>query len=350
MIMRRKMVIVLLVCMLCTTGCSKAEAVSDTDSEAVVQSTEIEIETETESMTSIDSTDIDKMAANLRLDILNSSQASEKQQPLYTFEDEDLIMYATTSLNIRNLPSTDGMKIGSYAKNNMVQVNGVCNETGWLRVIWNDSVGYVSSTFVSDEHTIEEVKEPEQPAASDVADEIEPAVPQLVEPDIGTVSSTFVQGEAGVSSSMVSGVESYYNKLPENVRQYFQQSGWKITVSGTSLGPRWGYSYSILALTVYGDKQIWIDNRNEAKSSIVHETGHFIDYTQGFTSSSQTFSDIYSAEMVGFCAYHKTHVNNTNTAMEYFAEAFQQCVYDPSGMATACPQTYNYIMNIVNSL
>lgn len=243
------------------------------------------------------------------------------------------------------------MKTGKLSKNQEVLVTGKCNETGWFRLSFDDHVGYVCSDYLTEEV----IAEPETDSLSaspleehNEVSEIDVQSDELVQ-EVKQVD-TFVQGEDGVSYNMIAGVEKYYTRIPENVRNYFQNSGWHITVSASSLGPRYGYPYSILALTVYDEHQIWIDDRNSAKDSVVHEIGHFIDYTSGWTSDTLEFSDIYAVEKDAFCMYHGTHQNNTNTALEYFAESFQQCIYNPVGMQTACPQTYTYIMTIVNSL
>lgn len=332
--MRHKSLIALLsaIVVLSATGCTSS--ISDD----IVEETEIQTETE-----SVDEVTEEIVVSDIIEDVV---------VPVFTFSDMDNItMYAVSSVNVRNLPSTDGMKIDELSENQEVLVTGKCNETGWFRLSFDDHIGYVCSDYLTEEV----VTEPEADllSASPLA-EHDKTSEISVQPDepVKEVKQvdTFVQGEDGVSYGMIADVEKYYAKIPENVRNYFQNSGWHITVSASSLGPRYGYTFSILALTVYDDHQIWIDNRNSAKDAIVHEVGHFIDYTQGWSSSTSEFLEIYAAEKEAFCMYHSTHQNNTSTAIEYFAESFQQCVYDPAGMQAACPRTYTYIMTIANSL
>lgn len=108
--------------------------------------------------------------------------------------------------------------------------------------------------------------------------------------------SNVVQAEGKVSKTRVNNVNAYYLGIPENVRQYLEDQGWTFICSAQSFGKRYGYTGSILALTVYNDKVIYIDNRKN------------------------------------------------------FAEAFQIYVQQPENLQTYCPQTYEYIQNIVSGL
>lgn len=79
------------------------------------------------------------------------SEASPKVETMsYTFTDMSTTMYAKSSVNVRSLPSTDGTRFGSLAKNQAVTVTGKCNETGWYRITYNDCEAYVSNKYLSD--------------------------------------------------------------------------------------------------------------------------------------------------------------------------------------------------------
>ena len=55
-------------------------------------------------------------------------------------------------------------------------------------------------------------------------------------------------------------------------------------------------------------------------------------------------------EKEAFCEYHRTDGHNTGEPNEYFAEAYMASIYDPVGMQEACPQTYEFVMNISKSM
>ena len=80
-------------------------------------------------------------------------------------------MYATQTVNIRTLPSTDGEKVGSLSTNQEITITGQCNETNWYRFEYNGQTAYVSNSYVSDTKIGVAAAEPaaEQAAASDTS-------------------------------------------------------------------------------------------------------------------------------------------------------------------------------------
>ena len=88
--------------------------------------------------------------------------AEPEQQ--YTYTDMSAAMYATQTVNVRNLPNTDGEKVGSLSTNEEIAVTGQCNETGWYRFDYNGATSYVSNNYVSD--TRIEVSTPAELASS----------------------------------------------------------------------------------------------------------------------------------------------------------------------------------------
>ena len=68
----------------------------------------------------------------------------------YTYTNMSAMMYATQTVNIRTLPSTDGDKVGSLSTNQEIAVTGQCNETSWYRFEYNGLTAYVSNNYVSD--------------------------------------------------------------------------------------------------------------------------------------------------------------------------------------------------------
>lgn len=73
----------------------------------------------------------------------------------YTYTEMNETMYAKNSVNVRNLPSTTGTKLGNFKKNNEVTVTGRCNETGWYRIVYGDGEAFVSDKYLSTEKIVE---------------------------------------------------------------------------------------------------------------------------------------------------------------------------------------------------
>lgn len=60
---------------------------------------------------------------------LTDTRTAEGSKLEYTYTEMNATMYATQTVNVRNLPSTDGEKIGSLSTNQEITVIGQCNET-----------------------------------------------------------------------------------------------------------------------------------------------------------------------------------------------------------------------------
>lgn len=76
--------------------------------------------------------------------------ADEGSKLNYTYTDLSATKYAASSVNVRDLPSTDGNKLGSLSTNDEVKVTGTCNETGWYRIVYGEGVAYVSNKYLGD--------------------------------------------------------------------------------------------------------------------------------------------------------------------------------------------------------
>lgn len=78
------------------------------------------------------------------------TRTAEGTQLAYTFKDMDATKYAKSSVNVRNMPGTDGEKLGSLSFNQEVKVTGQCNETGWYRIEYSGETAYVSDSYLVD--------------------------------------------------------------------------------------------------------------------------------------------------------------------------------------------------------
>ena len=78
------------------------------------------------------------------------TRTAEGTQLAYTFKDMDATKYAKSSINVRNMPGTDGEKIGTLSFNQEVKVTGQCNETGWYRIEYSGGTAYASDSYLVD--------------------------------------------------------------------------------------------------------------------------------------------------------------------------------------------------------
>ena len=75
----------------------------------------------------------------------------------YTYSELNQIMYAKSAVNVRDLPSTDGKKIGSLKASQEITITGKCDQTGWYRFDWNNTTGYVSDKYIVSEKPVSNV-------------------------------------------------------------------------------------------------------------------------------------------------------------------------------------------------
>lgn len=78
------------------------------------------------------------------------TRTAEGTMLTYTFHDMSATKYAKSTVNVRNLPDTDGEKVGSLLLNQEVAVTGQCNETGWYRIEFGGNTAYVSDSYLVD--------------------------------------------------------------------------------------------------------------------------------------------------------------------------------------------------------
>lgn len=75
----------------------------------------------------------------------------------YTYSELSKTMYAKSAVNVRDLPSTDGKKIGSLKASQEITVTGKCDQTGWYRFDWNGTTGYVSDKYIVSEKPVSNI-------------------------------------------------------------------------------------------------------------------------------------------------------------------------------------------------
>lgn len=72
----------------------------------------------------------------------------------YTYSELSQTMYAKSTVNVRDLPNTDGKKIGSLKTSQEITVTGKCDQTGWYRFELNNTTGYVSNKYIVSEKPV----------------------------------------------------------------------------------------------------------------------------------------------------------------------------------------------------
>ena len=66
----------------------------------------------------------------------------------YTCTEMNQTMYAKSAVNVRDLPGTDGQKIGGLQAGQEISVTGKCDQTGWYQFDLNGTTAYVSDKYI----------------------------------------------------------------------------------------------------------------------------------------------------------------------------------------------------------
>lgn len=131
------------------TETTSVESTETTVAEPTVEPTEAPAETPTESETAPTETPaespapaVEPTAAPVETTAISTG---------YTYSELSQTMYAKSAVNVRDLPNTDGKKIGSLKASQEITVTGKCDQTGWYCFELNNTTGYVSDKYIVSE-------------------------------------------------------------------------------------------------------------------------------------------------------------------------------------------------------
>ena len=153
-------------------------------------------------------------------------------------------------------------------------------------------------------------------------------------------SSGMINKKGNIEDYLIKKTDRYYLLIPENVRDSYQENGWNIYVTDENIGSN--PDSAAIGLFVPREKTIYISNRFDASSAIIHEMGHYIDYAIK-TSEVDEFVKIYDSELAKFKKIYPTNIKNISTPKEYFATAYEAIILFPEKVKSNCPLTYEYI-------
>lgn len=153
-----------------------------------------EIETGTDTTTELETTTEPESSTESETE--TESETSTGDTKGYTYTDLDKTMWTTSNLNVRDLPSADGEKLGQLVLGQEVHVTGQCNETNWYRVEYSGGIGYVSDAYMSD-------KKGEDPVTPD------PGTPNLTVDNVKDVNGKTVKKNGTIYVIGNAAFESY---------------------------------------------------------------------------------------------------------------------------------------------
>lgn len=146
-------------------GCG-TEVAEEVATEVVEEPTEVVEEVVEEPATEVATEVVEEPATEV------VEPAVEEVSP-YSYTELNQVMYAQSTVNVRDLPEQTGGKLGSLSTNQEVTVTGQCNETGWYRISYSGGEGFVSNSYLGTEKVAvkssssgSQSSQPEAPAPS----------------------------------------------------------------------------------------------------------------------------------------------------------------------------------------
>ncbi len=139
-----------------------------------------------------------------------------------------------------------------------------------------------------------------------------------------------IEPKSNVSENILS-VDDYFNMFPEAVRNVFVNDGWIYEKIDTSLGKMfYEDGRSVLGITRRADKHIFIDKRDIANKSILHEVGHAFEYSPYVKGANSTeFLSLYNTHWIEWYNNYGMNINNYNTPEEGYAQCWEIYILQP---------------------
>lgn len=190
------MTFVLIACGNQAAGPNPSESTSDSDKQSESQ-TETQKESESEKESETETETQKETEKESEKETETEKESESEKGPVYSYKDMDATMYAISTVNVRNAPSIDGEKIGSVTEGDAVKVTGLCNETGWYRIVFGDGVGYVNAYYFSAEKNQVDNNPPQDDVPGDIEGDVSNDNPDPDEVFGKMVGTVLVIGKAG---------------------------------------------------------------------------------------------------------------------------------------------------------
>lgn len=84
--------------------------------------------------------------------------------------------------------------------------------------------------------------------------------------------------------------------------------------------------------------------------TLLHETGHFVDFITDYPSASKEFTAIYKAEKKKAKKFYNAPSYTLSSPKEYFAESFNMYYSNPAKLKSKCPKTYKYLEEAIEAV
>ena len=278
---------------------------------------------------------------------VSQEAAPQVTAPSYTYSELSEQKYVSTSLNVRELPSTDGAVVGVLNANDKITITGKCNETGWYRINYNNTSGYISEKYVTDAPVVIEPKKDKQGTAARAVEAREVAAQSAGSTISNANYSDVIYADGTISVDLCAKAQGQLNYIPANLMAEFKSEGWKLKLTDQNIGSlMFGGASNIIGATSEPMEAIYVaDTKHAVGCAVVHEFGHYMDHLTYTSFDSSEFSNIYAAEASGLKSSFGLSSSDTCNVHEYYASCFYSYIMNPGMMQSVAPQSYQFIQN-----
>lgn len=159
----------------------------------------------------------EEAAAKAQAEAEAKAKAEAEKKVTYTYKSLNKTMYATQSVNVRSIPSTEGNKLGGLSYAEEITVTGQCNETGWYRINYKGQEVYVSNKYLADEKPIQNNVVQQEPSSKNNDGSVGVTAPAGTDYVLNTNTRKFHYPSCKSVKQMKAKNTAYYNGTREEV-------------------------------------------------------------------------------------------------------------------------------------
>lgn len=163
--------------------------------------------------------------------------------------------------------------------------------------------------------------------------------------------------DTSLSESYIKQGKSWFVYLPQKVMDRFVANGWNFVFTDERLVMPGNHSsyYSGLCNYRYKVISIWVVAKQVRLQNILHEFGHFVDYTYSggtFLSNNADFQALYEKYKYTYkeSGIEATPGYVTSQVREFFATTFKDYILYGSDLKSQAPGVYAYMDNLNNTV
>lgn len=160
--------------------------------------------------------------------------------------------------------------------------------------------------------------------------------------------------ECDATAHYLNKLEKKLSLLPQSLVNQYQEDGNIHVVTeireNVNIPAKFDNVESISGCYVYSSSDIYMTYNAYTTSDVLHEMGHYVDHMNDMLTNSDAFVAIYEAEKDSFQINMEKDSYFVMNSAEFFAESFEEYFENSDSLKAACPETYEFINNLVENM